>query len=208
MPLPPRIEGINKQSWGITLTTLAGILKTAKPILDALGISYWLAYGTCLGAVRDNDFIPWDLDIDLGSTMAIGQEERVKIAQAFGDAGFLALWDMNPMADCWCSLTISTLYDINVKVELHSMNEYTSETDLSFLGPSLCFWKTSGDFIEIVPPGCKFPTRLFANLKEIPFLGDKFYVPNPPEEYLRLCYGRDWRIPKETGWENDWKDNP
>jgi len=208
MTLAPGLEGFNKQSWRITPVTLKAILKTVKKILDDLAISYWLAYGTCLGAARDNNFISWDRDIDLGSTMAIDKEERAKIAEPFANAGFIALWDMNPIADCWGSLTISTLYEINVKVEMHSMNEHSVDFNVQLMGPSLNFYKASGDYIEMVPPGRKFPTRLFANLKEISFLGDKFYVPNPPEEYLRLLYGRDWRMPKETGWENDWRINP
>ena len=36
-------------------------------------------------------------------------------------------------------------------------------------------------------------------MKELSFLGEKFYVPNPPEEYLRLKYGAEWRIPKKAG---------
>ena len=38
---------------------------------------------------------------------------------------------------------------------------------------------------------------------EVEFIGHKFLVPNPPEEYLRLKYGLEWRTPKGPGFEAD-----
>jgi hypothetical protein len=61
----------------------------------------------------------------------------------------------------------------------------------------ICF-KIIDDYI-VQFPFLKTPLSLFTNLKEITFLGEKFYVPNPPEEYLRHKYGDDWQIPKRWG---------
>lgn len=41
------------------------ILKVFTDYLDGNSINYSLAYGTALGAVRHQDFIPWDDDIDI-----------------------------------------------------------------------------------------------------------------------------------------------
>lgn len=41
------------------------LLKTTIDILDSYGITHMLISGTLLGYVRNNDFIPWDDDIDI-----------------------------------------------------------------------------------------------------------------------------------------------
>lgn len=44
---------------------LCQLLKKVVDILDSNEIEYWLAYGSVLGAVRHNGFIPWDDDVDI-----------------------------------------------------------------------------------------------------------------------------------------------
>lgn len=44
---------------------LVGILKKLLPFFDKNNLQYWAAAGTCLGAVRHNNVIPWDDDIDI-----------------------------------------------------------------------------------------------------------------------------------------------
>ncbi|MBW2635772.1 MAG: hypothetical protein JRE14_17020 [Deltaproteobacteria bacterium] len=59
-------------------------------------------------------------------------------------------------------------------------------------------YKVVDDYI-IQFPFLKSPLRLFTELKEISFLEETFLVPNPPEEYLRLKYGENWKTPKKPG---------
>lgn len=41
------------------------ILKNVADFCDEYGIKYFLAYGTLIGAIRHNDYIPWDDDVDI-----------------------------------------------------------------------------------------------------------------------------------------------
>lgn len=44
---------------------LLEMYKDIKKVLDAHGIRFYIQYGTAIGAVRHNGFIPWDDDIDI-----------------------------------------------------------------------------------------------------------------------------------------------
>ena len=156
------------------------MLKEAKEVMDQLGVSFFLRQGTCLGAIRDAAFIPWDDDIDLGCVIGLNgfNEDLIQpVLNGFRDQGYFVNVESN---DRWVAAGM-------IK---------------SSLRIDLTFFRIIGDNIFHFPL-IWMPARLFANLKEIEFMGDNYLVPNPPEEYLRTKYGPNWTTPKESGYEKD-----
>ena len=151
-------------------------LKEVKTILDGLNVTFFLISGTLLGAIRDKGLMPWDDDIDLGSILGmhgIIESELEKIGATFQDNGFIA------------------------KLDSYGGNPFIQTVKYSTLVSWTCFKVQSNHIVQF--PALNTPVDYFENLREITFLNDQFLVPNPPEELLKLKYGDEWNIQKQTG---------
>ncbi len=158
------------------MSTAEALLKEAQQILDRLGLVFFLRHGTCLGAVRDSAFIEWDDDLDIGSVIGLHglTEELVRsAADVFKEHGFDAR---------------ITDTELHLSVDLKKFGTPMDWSCYRIIDDSIYQW-----------PVVRIPASLHTDLKEIDFLGEKFLVPNPPEEYLRLKYGPEWMIPKRAG---------
>ncbi len=157
------------------------VLKEMKQVLDDAGIRFFLRQGTCLGAIRDNALIPWDDDLDLGSVIGLHglTEKSVEpVVATLRQNGYIAR--IERLDHCLQVVLVKA----SIRVEWR------------------CF-RVFGDSVYQYP-AVRTRLKLFADLEEIEFLGEKFYVPNPPEEYLRLKYGEEWKTPKKSGsYESD-----
>ena len=60
------------------------ILKHVDKVAKEHNIQYFLGFGTLLGAIRHNGFIPWDVDIDL-TLMREDYDKLVAILKAQND---------------------------------------------------------------------------------------------------------------------------
>ena len=152
------------------------VLLETKQVMDELGVTFFLRQGTCLGAVRDKAFIPWDDDVDIGSVIGLHgfAEEMVEpVARVFRERGFLT------------------------RIERKDHYLYIPLVKPPVRADWCCYWVMDG--AVFMYPGIRIPVRLLADLVKVDFLGSEFRVPNPPEEYLELKYGPDWRVPKQAG---------
>ena len=66
----------------------AELLRVVTGEIKKLGLTYWLDYGTLLGAVRHNGFIPWDDDMDISMPREDYNKALVLLKEALEPKGF------------------------------------------------------------------------------------------------------------------------
>ena len=146
------------------MPTAESLLKEAKMILDQLGIDFFLRHGTCLGAVRDQAFIPWDDDLDIGSVIGLHGLTEKKVyetAEAFKENGY----NMKVIDS-----------DLHLSVDLKKFGIQMDWTCYRIIDDSIYQW-----------PVIKIPVSLHVNLKPIKFLSvDVLKSGLEPEGYLEL----------------------
>jgi hypothetical protein len=164
----------------LDISAATSVLLEAKQVLDELGVVFYLEEGTCLGAIREHGFIPHDDDVDIASVFGLhGVTEDLvdRIAAGFRERGFIT------KVICQSHAFYVPAVKGSIRLDWHGRRVVDGST--------------------FHYPGVRIPARLFENLKEIDFIGEKFLVPDPPEEFLQFKYGPDWRTPKPDAYVED-----
>lgn len=152
----------------ITSEQAKAVLFKAKGLLEEKGLKFGLIYGTLLGAVREHGFISHDYDVD----MYVCEEEKLLLAIPYFYEKGLKL----------CRATAGRLYSFrygDAYIDLYILRRapFPFNTYCYFVGSDV------------------LPKKYFKKTKIIDFLGGSFRVPQDAESFLRLCYGKTWRIP-------------
>lgn len=167
-------------------------LKDFTNVLDKYNARYFLTFGTCLGALREGDFIGHDKDMDVG---ILSDDFHFQMLADFVEAGFEILFIFGMRFKG---------YEIafkrnDIKIDLML---YYIEKDFAWNA----LWLNGGrngmkDIIKL-----KYPKYLFTytqprmlNIQDYPFP-----VVYDVEDYVRCIYGDEWQTPdpKWRWWES------
>ena len=134
-------------------------------VMDRNSITFSLAYGTLLGAIRESDFISHDEDIDV----AILDEDR---------DNFLAILDE------FIAIGFTVGRYANDLLSLIRNGEYID---------IYIFRKRPFGYREFSNE--KLKESYLIDRVEYNFMDSKFYIPKDYERYLIDHYGKDWKVP-------------
>ena len=147
---------------------------TICDVLDECKIIFFLQTGILLGAIRDNNLIKWDWDIEIS---------------VFSD-------DFLPKID----LIVNKLIDKNF--EIKNVNKKKNDSKIDFIGQypenvtgyTIFSWNYSKSKDKYWRKNLSVPSRFLNNLSTTNLFGREFKCPNYTEEYLTFAYG-DWKTP-------------
>jgi len=159
-------------------------LQDLRLVFGKVGIKFFLFCGTLVGAIRDHDF-PWlDDDADVG-VLFEDADKFVEAEKIFKEMGYYTCF--------------GETIDGRRTSGYIARKEHREKIDFYVLfsfGGERCFYRFVKDGYDLYIP---YPQKYFDNLKEIEFKGEKYFVPNPPEEFLTYLWG-NWKVPRGGQW--------
>ena len=163
-----------EKNWNVEFTPQKAevLLTEINEVANRLQVPFFLVYGTALGAYRDKTFIAYDCDIDIG-IMQKDRENLLRLLKELVLEKNYKVYKISHLQEC-----IGLIKD-NIPVEFSIFVEY---------GDYYTFNKVKFD---------RIPKKFFMEFEEISFLGQRYKVLSPIEEYLQYQYGKDWRMPIE-----------
>ena len=153
-----------------------GLIKISN-ILDKLNINNFLFLGVLLGAIRENDFIKWDWDVEIGCFSKDLIEKKNEIFKE------LDLHNLD------YELVDSTYQNYKINV-FYKDNKYS-------------LWGMYFDKEYLKRSYYKFPKKHFTNFDKLLFKSRYYNIPNQCEELLEFIYD-DWRTPKQSNNEKEY----
>jgi hypothetical protein len=145
-------------------------LKTIKKIFDKFNITFFLTHGTCLGAIREKNFIDYDSDIDIGAYKK-DLDKLILALQELKEKYSFKITKLSTSDESIAMIRNNVIIDISL---------YKLKNDI---------WQSNKSKIFSIPD------NFLNSLIKIEFCGLNINVPNNVEKYLEFQYGKDWKTP-------------
>lgn len=154
-------------------------IQVLQEVGSALEMRWWVDFGTCLGAVRDSNFIPWDRDVDISVKF-----KPFDSADAIDRLKKLDGIELNEHAR-------TDGHVAGVHFTLHGVRG------------GVHFWNLEQeDYVyEATDHKLVIPEKFFQSFTPQKIRGYRVLIPSPPGPYLDFIYGPNWRTPNEK-WLN------
>ncbi len=172
------------------------LLVDVTAVLDKYKCTHWLSDGTLLGAIRDNNFMAQDDDLDLGVWAA---DFDIRVIHELIEKFSCVLLRLQGKPDDGMLITVG-----RAGIHLDMFFYYPYKKSAKNKDAT----KIYSSFYTLEKPyntsnkakRYDFIYPHYKSLIRYAFLGHEFWVPKNAEEYLVTEYGPEWVIDK-TGWD-------
>ena len=166
-------------------------IRVFSEIIAAENSSYWLFFGSLLGAYREHAFIELDEDIDVGMYYS---EMTVSLIDKMEENGFKCL---HIIVDKDLKEGMHFAFDYKgVKFDIYSFQENIDNKSYTVFFPLPYNYRKPGSVLRtdiweevhgLVP--------IWERLKQITFEGISTFIPSNADAILKLLYGDDYMTP-------------
>jgi len=157
-----------------------------KEVADKHKVPLILCQGVLLGAIRENRLLPWDGDFDFFILSSIPYKNIVAMIDQFSEEGS-NIWetynipDGTPIHWSFAHSPASGKSTFGFKIL------YPSKDPNFFCAVTCYLGRDAGAAMTL------FPKDMFDPPQEFEFLGKTFLVPKPPEKWIEMNFGANWK---------------
>jgi len=178
------------------LDVLQEMLFDTVSALEQSNITYFINYGTLLGAVRDQKIIPWTTDIDIVIHTNIWKRIGKKLYDStlLDEKGYRWFHDRK-----YTDMARLCIGDDNEKYAKWTKEEIEPENYWDSGYPYVDFYQgvelKGWNYTVLAGPPCTFKTEQIFPLMKIPIGGRLVNAPRDPRPMLAQIYGPSWMRP-------------
>lgn len=160
--------------------TAENLLVEIDSILQSINLPYFLSYGTALGAHRDKDFTPTEVDMDIGFLI----EDFLPKSSVFVKLLLSKDYEVTVLQGPFTKPYIIIANKHNIKIDMVALIPWSDQIH----GGGPVRFEPNNDY----PFAGVYPGGFFSHTVYTPMFGRLWPIPDQIEKYLYHVYGASW----------------